>query len=304
MICSRCAHWNDQDEHRCLKCAARLNDRQVESAHHSYGALALQPSRRESPLARAVPVAVAVMERPEGLAVETLTKTGTGHGRIPRYVTSLQQSLFALRNTGKVILIDGTAPERRPARKQSTGGNKSRLGTTASYLPQHGILEFVPMATPQTKKLATSVDARIFCEDPVASVSHRMLAALYDLGLIALLVMTFLGILYWGCEDLASAIEYPMIVVVLAGMVLIGLLYHSVYLAARGETPGMRAAELQLVDFNGRRPSEAQLHMRVLGGFVSVLAAGLGLLWALVDEEGLTWQDQISHTYPTSINTE
>ena len=298
MICSRCAHWNDEDEHRCLKCAARLNDRQVESAFHSYGALALQPSRRESP------AAVALLERPEELAVETHTETETRHGRIPRYVTSLQQSLFALRDSGKVISIDGTAPERRPARKQSTGGKKTRPAT-ASYLPQQGVLEFVPMATPQTRKLATSVDARIFCEHSVASVSHRMFAAAYDMGIISLLVMTFLGILYWGCEDLAAAIADPMSAAVLAaGTVLIGLLYHSIYLAARGETPGMLAAGLQLVDFDGRPPSEAQLHMRVLGALLSVLPAGLGLLWALVDEESLTWQDHISHTFPTSINTE
>ena len=298
MICSRCAHWNDEDEHRCLKCAARLNDRQVESAFHSYGALALQPSRRESP------AAVALLERAEELAVETHTETETRHGRIPRYVASLQQSLFALRDSGKVISIDGTAPERRPVKKQVTGGKKTRLAT-ASYLPQQGVLEFVPMATPQTRKLATSVDARIFCEHAVASVSHRMFAAVYDMGLISLMVMTFLGILYWGCEDLAAAIADPMSAAVLAaGTVLIGLLYHSIYLAARGETPGMRAAGLQLVDFDGRPPSEAQLHMRVLGALLSVLPAGLGLLWALVDEESLTWQDHISHTFPTSINTE
>lgn len=297
MICSRCAHWNDDDEHRCLKCAARLNDRQVESAFHSYGALALQPSRRESP------AAVALLERPEELAVETHTETATGHGRIPRYATS-QQSLFKLRDSGKVISIDGTAPERRPAKKQSTGGKKTRPAT-ASYLLQQGVLEFVPKPTPQTRKLATSVDASIFCEDLVASVSHRMVAAAYDMGIIGLLVLTFLEILYWGCEDLASAIEDPMNLAVLAaGPLLIGLLYESICLAARGKTPGMRAAGLKLVDFDGRRPSEAQLHMRVLGAFVNVLPVGLGLLWALVDEESLTLQDHISHTFPTSINTE
>ena len=161
------------------------------------------------------------------------------------------------------------------------------------------------MPSPQARKLATSVDARIFCEHPVASVSHRMFAALYDLGFIGVLVMAFLGILYWGCEDLATAIADPVSAAVLAaGAVLIGLLYHSVFLAVRGETPGMRFAGLRLVDFDGRSTTEAQLHMRVLGAFFSVLPAGLGLFWALVDEESLTWQDHISHTFPTSAATE
>jgi uncharacterized RDD family membrane protein YckC len=294
MICSRCSHWNNEDDHRCTKCATRLSDRQVESAFHSRGALALQPMAHESP--------VAVLEAPEGLTVESSRETEAGPGRIPRYVTSLQQSLFALREAGKVVSIDGLEPDRRPAKQKSV---PKRRQVTASYLPQQGVLEFVPMAAPQARKLATSVDARIFCEHPVASVSHRLFAALYDLGFIGILVMTFLGILYWGCDDLAGAIADPVSATVLAaGAVLIGLLYHSLFLVVRGETPGMRFAGLQLVDFDGRHTTESQLHMRVLGAFFSVLPAGLGLLWALVDEESLTWQDHISHTFPTSIATE
>jgi hypothetical protein len=34
-------------------------------------------------------------------------------------------------------------------------------------------------------------------------------------------------------------------------------------------------------------------------GFLSLAAGGLGLLWALVDEETLTWHDHISKTFPT-----
>jgi hypothetical protein len=32
---------------------------------------------------------------------------------------------------------------------------------------------------------------------------------------------------------------------------------------------------------------------------VSFIAAGIGLLWALVDEERLTWHDYMSKTFPT-----
>ena len=119
------------------------------------------------------------------------------------------------------------------------------------------------------------------------------------------LVIVFLGILYWSCEDLTTAIADPLSAAMLwAGTVLIGLLYHTIFLAVRGETPGMGFAGLQLVDFDGRRTTDEQLHMRIIGAFLSVLPAGLGLFWALVDEESLTWQDRISHTFPTPIPTE
>lgn len=299
MICSRCAHWNNEDDHRCSKCAARLSDRQVESAFYSHGALAMQPAYQESP--------VAVADATPNLILESRNEEERNSPRIPRYATSLQQSLFALREAAKIVSIDGRGGEAQPVNKKTAAAAhiSKKRPVTASYLPQQGVLEFVPMVTPQARKLATSVDARIFCEHEVASVSHRMFAALYDLGFIALMVMTFLGLLYWGCDDLASALTDPVsAAVMMAGVVVIGLIYHSVFLAVRGETPGMRFAGLRLVDFDGRQTSETQMHMRILGAFVSVLPAGLGLLWALVDEESLTWQDHISHTFPTPVSTE
>lgn len=297
MICTRCAHWNNEDDHRCTKCAARLSDRQVESAFHSSGALALQPVVRESA------TAVAELEPPRPV-LENENRTETENQRIPRYVSSLQQSLFALREAGKIVSIDGSAADVRPARKSPAVHNRRRM-ITASYLPQQGVLEFVPLAAPQARKLATSVDARIFCQHEVASVSHRMFAALYDLGFIGMMAMAFLGLLYWSCEDLASALADPVSAAVLAAsVILIGLLYHSVFLAVRGETPGMRFAGLRLVDFDGRGTNAEQIQMRIIGAFVSVLPACVGLLWALVDEESLTWQDHISHTFPTPISND
>ncbi len=47
----------------------------------------------------------------------------------------------------------------------------------------------------------------------------------------------------------------------------------------------MRFAGLRLVDFDGRRPDREQRGVRQVAGILSVLSAGLGLVWALVDEE-------------------
>jgi len=33
---------------------------------------------------------------------------------------------------------------------------------------------------------------------------------------------------------------------------------------------------------------------------LSLCSLGLGLVWALVDEESLTWHDHISKTFPTA----
>jgi uncharacterized RDD family membrane protein YckC len=270
----------------------------VESAFHSRGALALEvaPQRNQ----------VAVME-PAGPVLEHENEAAAETPRTPRYMTALQQSLFALREAGKVVSIDGTETEaeRKARRNQPVMQRRRQQQPTASYLPKQGVLEFVPMAAPQARKLATSVDARIYCEHQVASVTHRLVAGLYDLAFIGMLIMAFLGLAYWGCDDLAAALSDPLAAAVMcAAAAIIGLLYQSLFLAVRGETPGMQFAGLRLVDFDGRPTTESQLQMRILGAFFSVLPAGLGLLWALVDEESLTWQDHISHTFPTPAATE
>jgi len=80
----------------------------------------------------------------------------------------------------------------------------------------------------------------------------------------------------------------------------ISLFYRALWCLANGDSPGMRFAGLRLVDFDGRRPDREQRAVRQVASLLSLLSAGLGLVWALVDEENLTWHDHISKTFPTT----
>ncbi len=141
----------------------------------------------------------------------------------------------------------------------------------------------------------------IFCEAPVALPGHRVLAALVDLswiliGLGLFVWITFLGANLVGADLTISRQTAPFLIAV---GVVIALLYRSVWYFANGDTPGMRFAGLRLVDFDGRRPDREQRGLRQVASLLSLVAAGLGLVWALVDEENLTWHDHISKTFPT-----
>jgi hypothetical protein len=37
----------------------------------------------------------------------------------------------------------------------------------------------------------------------------------------------------------------------------------------------------------------------MLSGWIAVVSAGMGLIWALLDEERLAWHDHMSGTFPT-----
>jgi uncharacterized RDD family membrane protein YckC len=142
---------------------------------------------------------------------------------------------------------------------------------------------------------------QIFCEAPVALPGHRALAALVDIswvliGLGLFVWVTFLGANLVGADLTMSRQTAPFVIAV---GVVIALLYRSLWYFANDDTPGMRFAGLRLVDFDGRRPDREQRGLRQLASLLSLVAAGLGLVWALVDEESLTWHDHISKTFPT-----
>ena len=62
----------------------------------------------------------------------------------------------------------------------------------------------------------------------------------------------------------------------------------------------MQWAKLHLLTFDGFPPDRKQRLMRLAGSTLG-LVTGLGLLWSLVDEEFLGWQDHISRTFPTPV---
>jgi uncharacterized RDD family membrane protein YckC len=63
-----------------------------------------------------------------------------------------------------------------------------------------------------------------------------------------------------------------------------------------GQTLGMRAWKLKLVDQAGRTPSAAALALRFVLAWASLLAAGLGFVWALIPPQRATWHDLASRT--------
>jgi len=64
-----------------------------------------------------------------------------------------------------------------------------------------------------------------------------------------------------------------------------------------GNTLGMKAWRLRLVDSEGARVTPRAATHRFVTALLSWLPAGAGFLWALIDREGLTWHDRLSRTY-------
>ena len=137
----------------------------------------------------------------------------------------------------------------------------------------------------------------IYCDAPVALPTHRIMAAAVDISVV-LIALGLFGVILFACgADLSFTKESAPYFVVTAFCVV--MFYRLLWCFGNGDSPGMRFAGLRLVDFDGRSPERHQRMRRQLASLLSVLSAGLGLAWALVDEENLTWHDHISKTFPT-----
>lgn len=129
----------------------------------------------------------------------------------------------------------------------------------------------------------------------LAPMQQRLLAALVDAGLI---VAVACGAAYWAAGHLHALPTMRTAEMGALGLMAgLGAAYFALFLLLAGTTPGMRYAGLRLLDFDNERPSREQMRGRLLAMALSLLPVGLGMIWALFDDEGLSWHDRLSRTY-------
>jgi uncharacterized RDD family membrane protein YckC len=77
-------------------------------------------------------------------------------------------------------------------------------------------------------------------------------------------------------------------------------LYQALFFSFSEATPGMRLARIALCTFAEENPARSALRRRVVAILLSACPLGLGFLWAVLDEERLTWHDRASRMYQRS----
>jgi len=129
----------------------------------------------------------------------------------------------------------------------------------------------------------------------LAPAGRRLTAAMVDAALI--------GAATIGAAMLAaSSIGHPLpariaeISVVFALLIACAL-YQALFLAVAEATPGMKCAGISLCSFDGHSPTCARSRRRLGALLLSVLPLGLGLAWAIFDDDHLCWHDRLSKTY-------
>lgn len=128
-----------------------------------------------------------------------------------------------------------------------------------------------------------------------APASRRLLAVVVDVTLIA-------GAILAAAYMVASkSVELPGLRMIEFGlavaMLVAGALYQVLFLTLARATPGMWYARIGLCTLEGQVPTRAQRSARLVAMLLSVLPVGVGIAWAIFDDDHLTWHDRLSGTY-------
>jgi uncharacterized RDD family membrane protein YckC len=330
MTCQSCQTWNTDDEHRCRRCGRLIQDMGGRAAARNYPiaavATALQyepvPQREEGaapePRASARPAVAqpALFEtwpEPRVIPFDSLTsprerraiqERAAGLGQPPRTAPQTPERAESVRGRSNA---EGGPPgplnQSRPAyqsRPVSQSRPESRLASARTPRPRplsqdqqafHFADESEPVASPAPV---------IVCDDLAAPPAARLRAALVDLLCTAAAATLALApIFIWARPLILDRWALAWTGSIVAA---VAIVYPLIWIICGCGSMGARAARLTLVCFDGTRPSTAARYRRLLATVISVTAAGVGLLWALFDEDRLTWHDHMSGTFPTILN--
>jgi len=194
----------------------------------------------------------------------------------------------------KIIPFESIAGRGARARKQGAPRRELRQNAQPAAATHWAQQPLDLRAPARRQKKAVSDDV------PVAHPSVRLHAAMLD-GLFtcfgiaaAAAIFYFMG----GRFEFSAKTAWPYAV---TGATLV-VFYQLLWCMLGADSAGMRAAGLRVLTFDGHAPTWRQRIVRFVLACFGVVAVGIGLLWALIDDEGLTWHDHISKTFPTEYD--
>jgi len=216
-----------------------------------------------------------------------------------------QQTLFESRTEKRIIPFDLLTT---PAERESIRDREKQIARPAPLKTEKVSVNHARPQAKQSKyqrrlefqgqeEVLGAPRSNIICDAPVAPVKLRLEAAIVDILLMA--VGSAAGLAMFMSTGGEFSLEKHTLPFLILAAITVPLLYKTLWTFAGRDTIGMQKAGLRLVDFDGNPPSQRRRYQRLAGGLLSVLAAGIGLIWSFVDEDNLTWHDHISDTFPT-----
>ncbi|HET8698110.1 MAG TPA: RDD family protein [Gammaproteobacteria bacterium] len=127
-----------------------------------------------------------------------------------------------------------------------------------------------------------------------AGLARQLAALAYDWLLIGALVFVFMLVLFIARD--AHGDGPPGKELVRIAVIVVAALFYCVFWTHGGQTVGMRAWRIRLVNRGGGPVAWKAALLRFFAAWLSALPLGLGYWWYLVDRRRRTWHDVLSGT--------
>ena len=168
-----------------------------------------------------------------------------------------------------------------------------------SHLPEWSSIRLTAH-TPTAEVVATADDLVTYTPSLLltAPLGLRLMAGTVD-GCI--LLASFLGFVAVGARiagELPTGQMAALIAVISLAFLFVA--YYMLFFTLSDATPGMRYARIGLCTFSDENPTRSAMRRRLLAVLLAACPAGLGLIWAFLDEDRLGWHDRISGMYQRS----
>ena len=97
-----------------------------------------------------------------------------------------------------------------------------------------------------------------------------------------------------GSSEFIDTLFGPVVAGIFITSVIV--IYHVLFVALVGQTPGKALIGLRVVTLDGKRPSYGRALLRLLCYLLSGIPLYLGFLWVVLDDRRQAWHDKVANT--------
>lgn len=132
---------------------------------------------------------------------------------------------------------------------------------------------------------------------PGAALWRRLAALFYDLLVLVAIWMFAAALILLAFHGEVDVARQPALYhfVLQATLLLLSGLYFVVSWSKGGQTIGMRAWKVRILDNNGQPPGARQSLLRFVLALISLIGA-FGFIWCLFDADRRAWHDVMAKT--------
>jgi uncharacterized RDD family membrane protein YckC len=152
-----------------------------------------------------------------------------------------------------------------------------------------------PSAISRQLEAQLQLDQQIYA----APVTRRALASTIDGLCVTAGLAGFAAMVVKIAGPALHPMPLPLLGGAIAGIFLFfAVIYQLLFFTLNEVTPGMRMMRLAFCTFRENNPSRKAIRRRMISTALAACPLGLGLVWMMLDSDGLGWHDRMSRMYP------